>query len=274
MPDYSQIEVWVFAFEANEEAMKRALLSGSDFHLSTARAAWHDRNDFCTCGRWKEVEQEMRRNPKFILVWDVEKTKHKKGCLIKWWRQRAKMILFSRLYGGGVAKIAFLIRCTTREAQRFIEEFNENLPGVKDYMDETVQKVRDTGVLINLFGREYPIDRNFAYKAVNYQIQGSSAEIMKRSIVRVNNHLVENYPGEWSYDENDCEDYDGSHVIGTVHDELIAQVHPDDHSKRLMREIIVLMQRDSHVVPNLPVPLPVGMKWTQTNWSDAQEISL
>ena len=274
MPDYSQIEVWVFAFEANEESMKQALLSGSDFHLSTARAAWHDRKDFCTCGRWKEVEQEMVRNKQFVLVWDDEKTKHKKGCLIKWWRQRAKMILFSRLYGGGVAKIAFLIRCSQKEAKRFIAEFNNNLPGVREYMNETIGRVRDTGVLVNLFGREYPIDKAFAYKAVNYQIQGSSAEIMKRAIVRVDEHLVQNYPGVWSRDEDGNDDYLGSRVIGTVHDELISEIHPDDHSKRLMREMIALMQRDSHVVPNLPVPLPVGMKWTQTNWSDAKEISL
>lgn len=274
MPDYSQIEVWVFAFEANEESMKQALLSGSDFHLSTARAAWHDRDDFCTCGRWKEVEQEMRRNKKFVLVWDEEKTKHKKGCLIKWWRQRAKMILFSRLYGGGVAKIAFLIRCSEKEAKRFIKEFNENLPGVKAYMRDTIDRVRDTGMLINLFGREYPIDKNFAYKAVNYQIQGSSAEIMKRATVRVNDHLLAKYPGAWIYDDDRNEEYQGSHVAGTVHDELISEIHPDDHSKQLMREIVHLMQKDSHVIPNLPVPLPVGMKWTKTNWSEAKEISL
>jgi DNA polymerase-1 len=184
------------------------------------------------------------------------------------------MILFSRLYGGGVGKIAFLIRCSEKEAKRFIAEFNANLPGVPEYMRETVDRVRETGVLVNLFGREYPIEKSFAYKAVNYQIQGSSAEIMKRGIVRVDEHLQTAYPGTWSRDEDDYDDYDGSRVVGTVHDELIAEIHRRDHSKQLMREIITLLQKDSHVVPNLPVPLPVGMKWTQTNWSEAQEISL
>jgi DNA polymerase I-like protein with 3'-5' exonuclease and polymerase domains len=278
MPDYSQIEVWAFAFEANEETMKASLLSGSDFHLSTANSAWGSRKDFCTCGRWKEVLQEMRRNKKFILVWDDEKQHHKKGCLIKWWRQRAKMILFSRLYGGGVGKIAFLIRCSKKQARKFIEEFNENLPGVSMYMERVIQQVRDTGTLTNLFGREYPIDRDLAYKAVNYQIQGSCAEIMKRAIVRVNSHLIEEYPGEWNWVQDDdgdwFEDYDGSHVCGTVHDEMINEIKLEDHSKQLMREIISLMQVDSKIIPNLPVPLPVGMKWTTTNWSEAKEISL
>jgi len=275
-PDYSQIEVWVFAFTANEESMKAALLSGSDFHLNTARSAWYEANkrDFCTCGRWKEVEQEIRRNKHFILIWDEEKKKHKKGCLITWWRQRAKSLLFSRLYGGGIDKIAQLIRCTRKEAIRFISQFNENLPGVAEYMANTVQTCRDTGVLVNLFGREYQIDRSKAYKAVNYQIQGSSAEVMKRAIVRVNEHLTTKYPGEWAEDPDGNDEYLGSHVIATVHDSMLAEIHPDDHSKRLMREMIELMQVDSHVVPNLHVPLPVKMEWTNSSWPEAQEISL
>jgi DNA polymerase I-like protein with 3'-5' exonuclease and polymerase domains len=247
MPDYSQIEVWVFAFGANEKAMMDALLSGEDFHMSTAGAAWGHRDDFCTCGvdpRWKH------RTPREL---------HKKECLIKWWRQRAKMILFSRLYGGGIGKIAFLIRCEMSEAAEFVDQFNENLPGVKRFMDRTVQEVRETGMLINLFGREYEIDRQKAYKAVNYYVQGSSAEIMKRAIVRVDEHLREEHPG--------------SYVVGTVHDELIAEIHEAHHSSALMKNIIHLMQADSKRIPNLPIPLPVGMKYTRTDWSHAKEVS-
>lgn len=260
MPDYSQIEVWVFAFVANEEAMKAALLRGSDFHLSTADAAWGRRDNFCVCGRWKEVQQELARNDKYFVVWDDEKQHHKKGCFIKWWRQRAKMLLFSRLYGGGLDKVAQLIRCSRAEASEFIDEFNENLPGVTRYMEELIEQVRDTGVLVNLFGREYSIERNKAYKSVNYMVQGSSAEIMKRSIVRVDRHLHKRYPG--------------SYCVGTVHDELIAEIHQRHHSARLMSEIISLMQRDSSFVPNLPVLLPVGMKYTTSNWSSATDVKL
>lgn len=275
-PDYSQIEVWVFAFVANEETMKRSLLSGSDFHMSTARTAWYEGNKkgFCTCGRWTEVEQEMRANKQFVLIWEKEKPLHKKGCPVTWWRQRAKSILFSRLYGGGIDKIAQLIRCSRRDAERFIEEFNENLPGVKEYMDDTIDGVRETGVLVNLFGREYPIEKSFAYKSVNYMVQGTSAEIMKRAIVRVDEHLHVNYPGEWTRDANRNREYLGSHVIGTVHDQLLAEIHPEDHSRRLMREIIHLMQVDSNKIPNLTVPLPVKMEWTNTSWPEAKEISV
>jgi DNA polymerase-1 len=247
MPDYSQIEVWAFAFVAKEKKMMDALLSGQDFHLSTAAAAWGHRKDFCTCGvdrHWKEkLPREL----------------HKKSCLIKWWRQRAKMILFSRLYGGGKKKIAFLIRCTLDEATEFIEDFNNNLPGVKEYMDDLVQEVRETGILVNLFGREYEIERDRAYKAVNYMIQGSCAEILKRALVRIDNYLEEERPE--------------SRLIGTVHDEIITEIAMHDHSVALMKKIISLMQHDSKVIPNLPVPLPVGLKMTSSHWSAAKEVT-
>ena len=258
MPDYSQIEVWVFAFIANEKAMIKALLGGHDFHLSTAKAAWGHRDDFCTCGRWAVTEKMLKKDPKFVINWDMEKGKHDKGCLIKWWRQRAKMILFSRLYGGGIAKVAWLIRCSLGEAEEFVTDFNNNLPGVASYMSNLIEEVRETGKLVNLFGREYPIDSKFAYKAVNYQVQGSSAEVLKRALVRIDRLLRKEYPK--------------SHLVGTVHDEIIAEIYKRDHSASLIREIIRLMQVDSKYIPNLPVPLPVGMKMTSSSWHEAKEV--
>lgn len=259
MPDYSQIEVWVFAFVANEKAMIKALLSGSDFHLATAHAAWGHRPDFCTCGRWKTMQKEHRDTGKTVISWDIEKHKHKKGCLIKWWRQRAKMILFSRLYGGGIGKVAFLIRCSLAEAEEFVDEFNKNLPGVKDYMERTIEEVRETGLLTNLFGRQYEIEKRFAYKAVNYMVQGSSADILKRALVRIDEYLRANY--------------ERSFLIGNVHDEILTEVHRDEHSAFLMRKIVKMMQADSKFIPNLPVPLPVGFKITSTSWNDAKEVT-
>jgi DNA polymerase I-like protein with 3'-5' exonuclease and polymerase domains len=244
MPDYSQIEVFIFAFAAQEETMMKALLDGADFHLSTAFAAWGDRSDFCTCGQGNTAPRKV----------------HTKACLLNWWRQRAKMILFSKLFGGGLAKIAELIRCPEAQAREFVRDFETRLPGVRRYMDNLVTQVRQDGILVNLFGREYPIESDRAYKAVNYMVQGSAAEIMKRGTVRVDRHLRAHYPG--------------SCVVGTVHDEMIAEIKREHHSRQLMREMIALMQEDSHYVPNLPVLLPVKMNWTHSNWHMAQEIDL
>lgn len=244
MPDYSQIEVWIFAFVAKEETMMRALLRGEDFHLSTARAAWGHRDDFCSCGAGKTKPRN----------------KHSGHCLLQWWRQRAKMILFSRFFGGGVGKVAELIRCPMNQAKQFVDDFNRSLPGVPRYIDRLSNKIAREGILVNLFGREYPIERDRAYKGVNYMVQGSAAEIMKRALVRVDELFEKEMP------EN--------HVVGTVHDELVNEIHPKWHSKWLMREIIKLMQVDSHYVPGMNVPLPVGMKYTNTAWTYAKKVRL
>jgi len=170
------------------------------------------------------------------------------------------MILFSKLFGGGLGKIAELIRCPEAQAREFVRDFETRLPGVRRYMDNLITQVRQDGILVNLFGREYPIEPDRAYKAVNYMVQGSAAEVMKRAAVRVDRHLRQYYPG--------------SGTVGTVHDELIAEIKREHHSRQLMRETIELMQVDSHYVPNLPVLLPVKMNWTHSNWHMAQEIDV
>jgi DNA polymerase I-like protein with 3'-5' exonuclease and polymerase domains len=68
-------------------------------------------------------------------------------------------------------------------------------------------------------------------------------------------------------------DYAGSYVVGTVHDELISEIYEGHHSAQLMSKIIKLMQVDSHRIPNLQIPLPVGMKYTRTDWSHAKEVA-
>jgi DNA polymerase-1 len=221
LPDYSQIEVWIFAFQAQGEVMCRALLSGHDFHLSTAQAAWGQRDDF----------EEFK----------------------KWWRQRAKMILFSKFYGGGIDKIAELIRCPREDAEQFNGDFENSMPEVPRYMRRLSNKVRREGELINLFGRRYPIDPNLAYRAVNYMIQGSAAEVIKRAMIR----LDKLHPR--------------IRLVGTLHDELFLEFPKRLESKQLVTDMRGIMQKDSKIV-GLPVPLPVTFKRTESNWSEAEEI--
>lgn len=225
MPDYSQIEVWIFAFQAQGDVMCKALLSGHDFHLSTAQAAWGDRDDF-------------------------EKFK-------KWWRQRAKMILFSKFYGGGIDKIAELIRCSREEAEQFNSDFNQGMPEVLRYTKRLSNQVRRDGHLDNLFGRRYPIDPNLAYRSVNYMIQGSAAEVIKRAMIRI--------------DRLTQKKYRRVRLVGTLHDELFIELPINHHSPDLVSDLKCAMQKDSKLV-GLPVPLPVTFKLVKTNWSEAEEL--
>lgn len=262
MPDYSQIEVWIFACLSGDKGMLKILTSGSDLHLWTARNAWGNNADFCTCGRWHTVRKQLARDPDLVISWDVEKGKHAKTCMIRFWRMRAKEILFSRMYGGGnkmTGKIAFLMRKGLEAGKAFIAQFDEAMPGIKTFIRNTVDEVEESGVMVNIFGREYHLDRRFAYKSVNYAVQGSAADILKRSSVRISDLLRAKYPR--------------SHFMGNIHDENLIEVHMRDHSGRLMRQVLDCMQADSHLIPNLPVKLPVALKITNSSWNDPRDVT-
>lgn len=262
MPDYSQVEVWIFACLAGDKAMLKALLSGNDLHLYTARNAWGNNDDFCTCGRWDSVRRELKRNPDLVISWDIEKARHDKKCMIRFWRMRAKEILFSRMYGGGnkmTGKIAFLMRKGLAAGKAFIEQFDMAMPGIKTFIRSTIDEVEETGVMVNIFGREYRLDKKFAYKSVNYAVQGSAADILKRASVRIDDLLRTDYPR--------------SHFMGNIHDEELLEIHLSDHSPRLMRAVLNCMQADSKHVPNLTVPLPVALKITNSCWSEARDVT-
>ena len=265
MPDYSQVEVWIFASLSGDEAMLQTLISGTDLHLRTARRAWEHLREFCTCGRWQKVWVPILKTEKEPRIkWDVEKALHQKTCMIRFWRMRAKEILFSRMYGGGnrmVGKIAFMMRKGLAAGKEFIRQFDDAMPGIKTFIATTVENVEDTGLMINCFGREYHLNPKWAYKSVNYAVQGSAADVLKRATVRIDRLLKKKYPR--------------SHLIGSIHDEFVLEIHLEDHSPKLMREVMRCMQADSHMIPNLPshIPLPVALKITTTTWNEARDVT-
>jgi len=262
MPDYSQVEIWIFAFLSGDAGMQKALLNGTDLHLYTARTAWSHLREFCTCKRWRrDIEPALRKNPDLVIKWDIEKQRHSKKCMIRFWRMRAKEIFFSRTYGGGnkmTGKIAFMMRKGLEAGKAFIADFDRRLPGIRTFIDRTIEEIEETGFTKNAFGREYHLDPKWAYKGVNYDVQGTAADILKRAMVRVDDLLQRDYPR--------------SHLMGSIHDEFLIEVHHKDHSPELMRKILQAMQADSHLIPGLKVPLPVAMKITSTSWADARDV--
>ncbi len=243
LPDYSQIEVWVFAWLSGDREMQRLLLSGYDFHQGVADRSFTQRDDY-----------EARK---------------------KYYRKLAKLIMFGKLYGGGVGseqkpgRMTRLLQMPFHEAKAFIDSFEEQFAGVKDFMDEMVREAKKNKEAWNLFGRKYALQAEWAYKIVNYLVQGSSADILKLANMRVDWLLKT----RWSHPRLG--------LINSIHDELMIEVPLELHSTQLQREIAWVMQMDSKLV-GVPVPLPVGMKTTKPQyiirerewmqrWSDTED---
>lgn len=225
LPDYSQIEVWMFSFLAEANTMIDALLSGRDFHESNAEKVWGNKSDY--------LENKS------------------------YYRKRAKFLMFCKLYGGGVKKIAYLTDSTVEDAYDFVNEFDSELPEIKRYMNKMCRQIERYGQITNPLGRTYFIPEKMAYRSVNYMVQGTCADILKNAMIRVDKLFTNTWKG--------CQ------MLLTLHDELIIEVPIDLHSKELMRDIVTAMQTDFTRV-GLPVPLPVGMSMTNKKWSDAQDV--
>lgn len=273
LPDYKQMEVWVFAVMSGEPTMLKILESGEDFHGSIAKQIWGEEEDFyevhCReCGKNFNLKYYDSQKRKIIvrklkcciLCGNANLGTLKKRSDV--YRKIAKFIMFCRLYGGGILKIALLAGISYVEAEEFVNSYNERLPGVVKYQQRTINRIHEYGFLENPFGRKYYFDPKFAYKGVNYMIQGTCADLMKRVMVSLNSYF-----GNKSTYNHDVQ------MLLTIHDELIIEVPYKYHSKKLMRNIINIMQQDSKIL-NAPVPLPIDMEISTTVWSEKKKINL
>ncbi len=155
--DYSQIELRLAAHMADVDALKDAFAQGEDIHARTAR----------------EMYGEVTRDT----------------------RAQAKTINFAILYGISRWGLAGRLEVEPDEAQAMIDRYFERFPGIQRYIAQTLESVRAKGYSETLFGRKtwFPriSSKNQSERqgseraAVNAPIQGTSADIIKRAMVRM-----------------------------------------------------------------------------------------
>jgi DNA polymerase I-like protein with 3'-5' exonuclease and polymerase domains len=235
LPDYSQVEVWAFAFLSGEPKMQEQLLAGHDFHSAVSKISFGAKADY------------------------AERAKY--------YRKLAKLIMFGKLYGGGVGtpdkpgRMTKLLQMPFDEAKAFIDSWEKDFAEAKAFMKSMSREAERNGEAWNVFGRRYKLEREWAYKVVNYLIQGACADLLKVATARLDWMLTERY------------DHPLLGLLNTIHDELMIEVPYDLHSNRLMREIMWVMQMDSPLF-GMPVPLPVGMKIATKRWSHTKGIAI
>ncbi len=155
--DYSQIELRLAAHMADVDTLKAAFAAGEDIHSRTAT----------------EMFGEVTRDT----------------------RAQAKTINFAILYGISRWGLAGRLEVTPEEAQEMIDTYFQRFPGIQRYIMETMETVRERGYSETLFGRKTWFPRikskNQAERqgseraAINAPIQGTSADIIKRAMVRM-----------------------------------------------------------------------------------------
>ena len=224
--DYSQIELRLAAHMADVPALKEAFANGEDIHSLTAQ----------------EVFGEVTRDT----------------------RARAKTINFSILYGISAWGLAGRLEVSRDEAQGMIDRYFARFPGINQYIAATLGQVRDQGFTTTLFGRKTHLpwihsskqgERQSAERqAINAPIQGTSADIIKRAMIRMNPALRSAGLGDVK-------------MLLQVHDELVFELVPDqvDAASAVIREV---MANACKPLVDLTVPLGVEIG-TGPSWGAA-----
>ncbi|NMM45362.1 DNA polymerase I [Rhodospirillaceae bacterium KN72] len=229
--DYSQIELRLVAHVAGIEPLIQAFRDGQDIHAATA--------------------SEVFGVPMADMTSDV--------------RRKAKAINFGIIYGISAFGLANQIGVARGEAQAFIDRYFERFPGIRAYMDETVEYCRKHGRVETLFGRRIhiptindknPMRRNYAERqSINAPIQGTAADIIKRAMIRIPKAL------------EDAGLSDRVKMLLQVHDELVFEA-PEGDTEAAIACIKAVMEGAAQPLLDLKVPLIVEAG-TGDSWAEA-----
>lgn len=224
--DYSQIELRVFAHLSNVKELVDAFNNNLDIHTKTAMDIFNV--------DMKDITPLMRR--------------------------QAKAVNFGILYGISSYGLSEDLKISPSEAKKFMDKYFETYPGIKDYMQKLIDDAYLKGYSITLMNRRRNIEElkntNHNIKsmgermALNTPIQGTSADILKKAMIEIDNIFTK---------ENIK-----SKMLLQVHDELIFNVYNDEIDK--VKEIVKDTMENTY---KLSVPLKVSIN-TGNNWYEAK----
>jgi len=224
--DYSQIELRIMAHISGDASLLRAFTEGIDVHRATAAEVFGSTPD--------EVSSEQRRY--------------------------AKVINFGLIYGMSSFGLAKNLGIETKAAASYIERYFARYPDVKAYMDETKALAKEQGYVETVFGRRLylpeinspngPRRGGAERAAINAPMQGTAADLIKLSMVKVQNVLDE--------------EKRGTRMIMQVHDELVFEV-PEAEVEWVRTEIPRLMAGVAALKVPLLAEIGVGPNWDKAH---------
>lgn len=256
--DYDNMEMREFADFAQEENMLEAFRAGRDVHTEVANRVWGGkynkrgikqlfhaleldgsgleyslkkdelkhawdyleiRGDVTRYGykdRLRLAEEWFRKHDWDIV--DSEGAIKKKTV-----RTRSKILSFTKIYGGKPPRVALQMRIPLEDAIEILQVYDEQFPRINPFMYEMQKKAYKDGFVLTAFGDRITVDRRFAYRATNYRIQGSAAQLMKRRLIALNKLLKDMDVPAW--------------IVATIHDEIITEIRRTAFTLPLIRRI-------------------------------------
>ena len=224
--DYSQIELRIFSHMAHVESLINAFKNNLDVHAITASEIFNVPLD--------EVTDNMRRV--------------------------AKAVNFGIVYGISSFGLSENLDISMIEAKEFMDHYKEAYPGIQEYKDSIVKKAYETKVVETMYKRKrfvkelasnvYMVRQQGERIALNTPVQGTSADIIKIAMVKIDN----------IFKEKNIK----SKMIVQVHDELVFDVLNEE-----LEEVTNIVKDVMENICKLDVPLKVSIAYGN-NWYEAK----
>jgi DNA polymerase-1 len=222
--DYSQIELRILAHVSGEPKLREAFARGEDIHTATA-------------------VEVLGKEPSELTSGD---------------RSIAKMINFGIVYGISAFGLSENLEIPREQAQEYIDAYLARFPHVQDFIQRTIEQAKRDGYATSLLGRRRPTPEIRASNrqtrslgerlAVNFVMQGSNADIIKKAMIAIHRRLR---------DEGR-----GARLVLQVHDELLLEV-PDAEIGPVRELVREEMCSAYPLDPPLAVDVGAGDDWNE-----------
>src|SRR5215218_377840 len=217
--DYSQIELRILAEVSGDPAFVQAFRERDDLHRVTAATMFG-------------VEME-------------EVTKEQ--------RSAAKRINFGLMYGRGPKSLSAQLGTDEERARGLIDEYFANYPRVRRYLQGTASRAMKTGTLRTLSGRVRKFGDTSGLgsmerggmrrEAMNYPIQGASADIAKLAL---------------TYIREELEELD-ARLINSIHDEFVVECAEEVAQEVAERTRSGMARAGEEILEKVPVEVEVAI---------------
>ncbi len=224
--DYSQIELRIMAHLSGDAELCDSFRRGEDIHARTAALMFG--------GEAAAVTSEQRR--------------------------AAKAINFGIIYGMGAYGLSQQLAIDQKQAKEFIERYFQRYPGVRVWLDRTIEQARRAGYVETLLGRRRYLPEiasknrsvaQFAERmAINTPVQGTAADMIKQAMLAIDRALQEN-------------PFSRALMVLQIHDELLFEVPAGEADG-----LVALVREKMEGVMKLVVPVRVDVGRGK-NWAEA-----
>ena len=220
--DYSQQELRILAHLADEKALIKAFEDDMDVHSVTASKLFHV--------PYESVTKEQRTI--------------------------GKTINFGIIYGMSSYGMSAGLNIPQEHAEQFIKQFYASYPSIKTFYDTYLKNAKIRGTVETLLGRrryvfEDPkrkfIDNGMKRVLMNYPIQGTAADFMKKVMVDVEREILNKHTE--------------IALLLTIHDDLVFEIPDEILYSGIIQEIQKVMSSVYPLAVPTTVDVKVGKEW-------------